>query len=281
MPLLCKSKFIFRCNFAETISNCTFSPCQWIENTRALLAMAVYIIIIIAIHLKCEIINAPNSTSHTNNNNNNSNSNEYNEYNIKQAWIWWQMITLKVHVLQSDFVLFTESGASERAHKMLKCAYDMAFVRNNVCDRREHWAWSWIIIGKNITFCIINNRFALINEASWTTNNLCSRSCPRAPSYWKMLTDKLLLSSSDHIWKWLRNLNSKLSCLMFEKWKFRPTKKHTNTNNNNNNKTNQYYKLNGCATNWMKMEKQQQNEYKRFLCYWVTHLDRKVIENAH
>lgn len=132
MPLLCKSKFIFRCNFAETISNCTFSPCQWIENTRVLLAMAVYIIIIIAIHLKCEIINAPNSTSHTNNNNN---SNEYNEYNIKQAWIWWQMITLKVHVLQSDFVLFTESGASERAHKMLKCAYDMAFERNNVCDR--------------------------------------------------------------------------------------------------------------------------------------------------
>lgn len=143
---------------------------------------------------------------------------------------------------------------------------------------REHWAWSWIIIGKNITFCIINNRFALINEANWTTNNLCSRSCSRAPSYWKMLTDKLLLSSSDHIWKWLRNLNSKLSCLMFEKWKFRPTKKTPTTTITKRISTINWMVMQQIGWKW---KKQQQNEYKRFLCYWVTHLDRKVIENAH
>lgn len=68
---------------------------------------------------------------------------------------------------------WSERGERTRAHPHIRapslkicwnvCAYDMAFVRNNVCDDENDWAWSWIIIGKNITFYIINNRFVLIN----------------------------------------------------------------------------------------------------------------------
>lgn len=82
------------------------------------------------------------------------------------------MITLKVHVLQSDFVWYLQKVERERAYAIWHSCGWLELQRMTNITVAE----TGMTIGKNITFHIINNSSVLINDSArivWIFSCVC------------------------------------------------------------------------------------------------------------